>query len=365
MKVMAAVIREKSEPFTIEELDLDPPRQNEILVRIESVGLCHTDIMIQNNPIVLPAVLGHEGAGVVEQVGEQVTKVKPGDHVVLTFVSCGQCIHCQQGHPSYCLQAFTPTFSGIRPDGTTTLKKAEERIHGNFFGQSSFATHALVTERNVVKVRSDVELDILGPIGCGIQTGAGAVFNSLHVKVGSSIAVFGLGSVGLSAVMAANVSGCSTIIGIDINPERLKTAKFLGATHTINAEKDDPVSVIKEIFSYGVNYSIESTANPKVFRQAVDSLGRLGVCGLVGGAPLGTQVTFDMNSILFGRTIRGIIEGDSVPDFFIPQLVNLYLQGQFPIDHLITFYDLNQINQAADDLINGRVIKPVLRMKHV
>lgn len=362
MKVTAAVLREKSQPFVIEELELDSPRADEILVRIVAVGLCHTDLTIQHNPIVLPSVLGHEGAGVVEQVGAQVTKVKPGDHVVLTFVSCGHCINCQQGHPSYCLESFAPTFSGIRPDGTTTLKKGGERVHGNFFGQSSFSTYALVTERNVVKVRTDVELEMLGPLGCGIQTGAGAVFNSLHVKVGSSIAVFGLGSVGLSAIMASVVSGCSTIIGVDINPERMKLAESLGATHTIDPGKKNPVETIKKITAHGVHYSLESTAQPSVFRQAVDSLRRLGVCGLVGGAPLGTQATFDMNSILFGRTICGIIEGDSVPDFFIPQLINLYLQGNFPIDQLVTFYELDQINQAIEDARDGRVIKPVLRM---
>ncbi len=362
MKITAAVIREKSQPFMIEDLELDEPRPDEILVRIAAVGLCHTDLIIQNNPIVLPAVLGHEGAGVVEKVGQQITKVKPGDHVVLTFVSCGQCINCQQGHPSYCLRSFAPTFSGTRPDGSTTLRKANERIHGSFFGQSSFATYALVSERNVVKVRSDVELDILGPLGCGIQTGAGAVFNSLHVKVGTSMAVFGLGTVGLSAVMAAVVSGCSVIIGIDINSDRLKTAKSLGATHVIDANEEDPVAKIREVTNDGVDYSLESTADPKVLRQAVDSLHRLGVCGLMGGAPLGTQVSFDMNSILFGRTIRGIIEGDSVPDFFIPQLIELYRQGNFPFDRFITFYELDQINQAVEDSLNGKAIKPVLRM---
>lgn len=363
MKVRAAVIREKSQPFLIEELELDSPRQNEIIVRIAAVGLCHTDITMKNNPTMLPLVLGHEGSGVVEQVGEQVTRIEPGDHVVFTFASCGNCIHCQQGHPSYCLRACAPAFSGIRPDGTTILKKAGQPIQGSFLGQSSFATYALVTERNVVKVRSDADLELLGPLGCGIQAGAGAVFNSLHVKVGSSIAVFGLGSVGLSAVMAAAVSGCSTIIGVDINPARLEAAEFLGATHVIDAGRDDPVTLIRNISGCGVNYAIESTARPSVFRQALESLCRLGICGLVGGAPLGTQVTFDMNSILYGRTIRGIIEGDSVPDFFIPQLVDLYLQGQFPFDTLITFYDLDQINEAVEDLSCGRVIKPVLRMR--
>jgi aryl-alcohol dehydrogenase len=211
-------------------------------------------------------------------------------------------------------------------------------------------------------VSGDAPLEILGPLGCGIQTGAGAVLNTLHPKAGSSIAIFGTGSVGLSAIMAAVVVGCTAIIAIDINPARLKLAKELGATHTINPNETNPVEAIQEITGIGVNYSLETTGLPQVFRQAADSLALLGVCGLLGLAPLGTEVSFDMNNILFGRTIRGIIEGDSIPDLFIPKLIQLYLQGRFPFDRLISFYNLEQINQAAADSLQGTAIKPVLRM---
>ena len=364
MKITAAVVREKAQPFTIEELELDTPRADEVLVRIVATGLCHTDLVMRDQyyPVALPVVLGHEGAGVVEQVGDRVTKVKPGDRVVLSYLSCGHCVNCKKGNQAYCHQTFACNLSGTRLDGSTTLDKNGEVIRGNFFGQSSFATYALATERNVVKVREDVPLEILGPLGCGIQTGAGAVLNSLNAKAGSSIAIFGTGSVGLSAVMAALVAGCTTIIAIDINAERLQIAKELGATHIINPGETNPVEAIQQITDSGVNYSLETTGLPQVFRQAVDSLTLLGVCGLIGAAPLGTEAIFDMNTILLGRTIRGIIEGDSIPDIFIPQLIELYLQGRFPFDRLIRFYHLEQINQAAADSEQGRTIKAVLRM---
>jgi aryl-alcohol dehydrogenase len=364
LKITAAVVREKAQPFTIEELELDTPRADEVLVRIVATGLCHTDLLMRDQyyPVALPVVLGHEGAGVVEQVGDRVTKVKPGDRVVLSYLSCGHCVNCKKGNQAYCHQFFACNLSGTRLDGSATLHKNSEVIRGNFFAQSSLATYALATERNVVKVREDVPLEILGPLGCGIQTGAGAVLNSLNAKAGSSIAIFGTGSVGLSAVMAAVVAGCTTIIAIDINAERLQIAKELGATHIINPGETNPVEAIQQITDSGVNYSLETTGLPQVFRQAVDSLTLLGVCGLIGAAPLGTEAIFDMNTILFGRTIRGIIEGDSIPDIFIPQLIELYLQGRFPFDRLITFYNLEQINQAAADSEQGRTIKAVLRM---
>jgi aryl-alcohol dehydrogenase len=363
LKITAAVVREKAQPFTIEELELDTPRADEVLVRIVATGLCHTDLLVRDYyPVRLPVVLGHEGAGVVEQVGDRVTKVKPGDRVVLSYGSCGHCVNCRRGDLSYCNQFSICNLSGTRIDGSTTLHKDDEIIYGNFFAQSSFATYALAGERNVVKVREDVPLELLGPLGCGIQTGAGAVLNSLNVKVGSSIAIFGTGSVGLSAVMAAVIAGCTTIIAIDINPQRLQMAQEFGATHLIHAGETNPVEAIVQITNGGVNYSLETTALPQVFRQAVDCLARLGVCGLIGAAPLGTEVTFDMNSILSGRMIRGILEGDSIPDLFIPQLIELYVQGRFPFDRLIAFYNLEQINQAAADSEQGHTIKPVLRM---
>src|SRR5580693_4370229 len=208
---MAAVVREKGGRFALERVCLDEPRPDEVLVRIRGVGMCHTDLVARDQyfPVPLPAVLGHEGAGVVEAVGSAVTKVAPGDHVVLSFASCGACANCRQGAYAYCDDLYGRNFSGARPDGSRTCCDADgHRIGGSFFSQSSFATRALATERNVVKIPSDVPVELMGPLGCGIQTGAGAVMNALRPKAGESIAIFGAGSVGMAAALAARVVGC-------------------------------------------------------------------------------------------------------------------------------------------------------------
>jgi len=363
MKITAAVIREKSGPFSIEQLQLDEPKDDEVLVRIVGAGVCHTDLVCRDQyfPVPLPSVFGHEGSGVVEKVGARVKKVQPGDHVVLSYLTCGSCSPCQTGQIGYCHNLYGANFIGTRMDGSHTLKKGKEVIYGAFFNQSSFASHALATERNVVKVRKDVPLEILGPLGCGIQTGAGAVMNSLHPYAGTSIAIFGTGSVGISAVMGAVVCGCTTIIAVDLKDERLRLAKQFGATHTVNAAQTDPVKAIQEITGTGVQYSLDMTGNPAATRQAVDCLTLTGTCGLVGVAPLGTETKIDMNSILFGRNLRGIIEGDSIPDIFIPRLIELYTQGRFPFDKMIKFYSLSDIQKAADDSEKGETLKAVVK----
>lgn len=363
MEINAAVVFEKSGRFSIERLQLCEPNDDEVLVRIAGTGVCHTDLGArdQHLPIPLPTVLGHEGSGIVEKTGKGVTKVKPGDHVVLSWGCCGGCSSCRAGKDSYCLNFFLYNFHGARPDGTTTMKKGVQVIHGSFFGQSSFADFALANERNVVKVRDDVPLEILGPMGCGVQTGAGAVMNTLQPRPGSSIAIFGTGTVGMSAVLGARVTGCTTIIAVDINPSRLETARELGATHTVNSAQTDPVKAIMDITGGGAEYTLECVGNPSVLRQAVDSLPVCGICGLLGVVAPGTEVALDMDRIMNGRTVKGIIEGDSIPDLFIPRLIELYKQGRFPFDRLIKFYPLKEINQAVEDMEKGRVIKPVLR----
>ncbi len=363
MEIRAAVVREKSGEFLLENLHLDAPRSDELVVRVVGVGVCHTDLVCRDQyfPVPLPCVLGHECSGIVESVGESVTKVKPGDPVALSYLSCGHCEPCLERSPSYCLDFYACNFSAARLDASTTLRNGDEVIHGNFFNQSSFATHALASERNTVKVPEDVPLELLGPLGCGIQTGAGAVMNSLNPRPGTSIAIFGCGSVGLASVMGATVAGCAAIIAVDPNHSRLELARELGATHAIDPTQDDPIGVIQQITQNGVHSSLECTGKPEVLRQAVDSLTLTGVCGLIGVSPLGTECPIDMNSILFGRCLRGIIEGDSVPDVFIPRLIELYKQGRFPFDRLITYYDFEDINQAVDDTEQGKVIKAVLR----
>ena len=362
MKITAAVIREKGDVFTLEEMDLAAPRADEVLVRMVGVGICHTDLVCRDQyyPVPLPCVFGHEGSGVVEQVGDAVTKLKPGDHVVLSFDTCGTCPNCNTAQGAYCHNLYESNFLGTRPDGTSALSQNGDTIHGHFFNQSSFATHAITSESNTVKVDNNAPLEILGPLGCGIQTGAGAVMNALQPPAGSSIAIFGAGSVGLSAVLAAVAVGCSTIIVVDVIEERLAKAKQLGATHSVHAQQTDPVEQIQQITGFGANYSLECTGLPAVTRQAVDCLTLTGVCGQIGVAPLGTEVTLDLNNIMFGRTLRGIIEGDSIPDQFIPTLVALHQQGKFPFDKLIDKYPFSEINKAVSDTEEGKVVKAVL-----
>jgi len=284
MEIEGAVVFEKAGRFCTEQLSLSDPLETEVLVRIVATGICHTDLAArdQHIPVPLPGVFGHEGAGIVEKVGRRVNKVKPGDHVALSWLCCGTCPSCKSGNDPYCVNFLPLNFAGARADGTTTLRKANEVIHGNFFGQSSFANFVLADERNVVKTPEDVPIEILGPLGCGVQTGAGAVMNTLRPRPGSSIAVFGVGPVGMSAVLAAVVCGCTTIIAVDIKEERLKKAKELGATHTVNASETEPVEAIKQITNGGPDFSLECVGNPSVLRQAVDCLPLLGVCGLLG-----------------------------------------------------------------------------------
>jgi aryl-alcohol dehydrogenase len=364
MKIKAAVVREKSGPFVIEEIELDDPRDDEVLVRVVGCGVCHTDLICRDQylPVALPAVFGHEGSGVVEKVGSRVKKVAPGDHVVMSYLSCGTCPACSKGIPSHCATWFSLQFGGARADGSVTMRKSGETIHGSFFGQSSFASYALANERNVVKVRKDVPLEMVGPFGCGIQTGAGGVINSLKARPGSSIAIFGTGSVGLSAVMTAVLCGCTTIIAVDINEGRLTTARNFGATHTVNSSHANPVEEIQRMTGGGVEYALECAGIPKVLRQAVDCLAWGGVAGLIGAARAEAEVSLDMITLLNGRTVLGVVEGDSIPDIFIPQLIDLYMQGRFPFDKMLKFYPFDRINDAAEDSEKGKTIKAVVRM---
>lgn len=365
--ITAAVARGPSQFFSLETLRIDEPRPDEVLVRVVATGICHTDLVFHSAGVpAAPAVLGHEGAGVVERVGSAVRKVKPGDHVVLTYASCGGCPNCQRARQSYCASFIALNLTGLRtPDCSSPLSTLDgQRVHGAFFGQSSFANYAMASERNVVKVPEDVPLEILGPLGCGIQTGAGTVLNVLKATPGSRIAVLGAGTVGLSAVMAAKVVGCSEIIAIDINTERLALARELGATHCIDGSQVDAVLAVRELTGDGVQYSVECTGSANVLRQAVEMLRPTGECGFVGASAPGAKVELDMRTLLMGRTLRGVIEGDSIPDLFIPELISLWRQGRFPFDRLCSFYELADINQAIEDTHNGAVIKPILRMPH-
>lgn len=365
MKVQAALVRDKAAPLVLETLELESPRDDEILVRVVATGICHTDIAARDGllPTPWPVVLGHEGAGIVERVGRNISTVAPGDKVVMTYDTCGHCPACMAHAQSYCHAFFPLNFSAARADGSSALSSDGQPVHSHFFGQSSFATHALCHERNVVKVPADAPLEKLGPLACGIQTGAGAVMNALKVAAGSSFAVFGAGSVGLSAVMAARVVGATSIAVVDVNDARLELARSLGATHTFNPQRDDVTAGLRATTGYGLHYALDTTGIAKVIRQAVDSLAPRGTCGILGASAPGSEIVLDEVAFMsYGRRLMGIVEGESTPATFIPLLIELHRQGRFPFDRLIRFYPFEEINQAIADSLDGSTVKAVVRM---
>lgn len=366
MTIRAAVVRSPHSPMIFEELTLESPRDDEVLVRIVATGVCHTDMAMRDQvfPVPQPIVLGHEGAGIVIEVGRSVRKVRPGDSVVMTYLSCGHCANCYTARCSYCHQFFACNFAGARTDGSTALRAQDEPIHSHFFGQSSFATHALCNQRNVIPVTTDVPLELLGPLACGIQTGAGAVMNALGVRHGDSLLVFGTGSVGLSAIMAARLCGATSIIAVDLRDERLALARELGATHAFNPATVDLGPAISRVAPAGVQYALETTGSPRVIRTAVEALAPLGVCGLLGASPAAAEIDLNIAHLMTaGRSVRGIIEGDSVPEIFIPTLIELFRQGRFPFDRLLRFYPFDSLNEAIHDSETGGAIKAVVQME--
>jgi aryl-alcohol dehydrogenase len=363
--ITAAVVERGGAPFDLQSVELSSLQADEVRVRIVASGICHTDLLIRDGsfPTPMPVVLGHEGAGVVEEVGAAVTRVKVGDHVASTYASCGGCRMCDVGHPFHCTEFFERNFLATRADGSTAISRDGAPVHSHFFGQSSFATGAVIPERSVVAIPDDVPFELVAPFGCGVQTGVGGVMNVLRPLPNSSIAIFGAGGVGLPAVMAAVIVGCSPIISIDVRPGRLALAQELGATHVVNAAEVDPVEAIRELVAGGVEASLETSGVPGVLRQAVDVLGPNATCGLIGAPPLGTEERLDVNEVLsVGRGIKGIVEGHSVPQVFIPKLIELWRAGRLPVERVVRAYDFDQINQAADDALAGEVVKPVLRM---
>ncbi len=364
MQIKAAVINNKGEDFAIDNIELDPPKTGEVLVRMVASGICHTDMNVKNQThrVPAPAVLGHEGSGIIEEIGPGVTDFEVGDHVVLGFASCGSCRNCLQARPYACARHAELNFGGKMEDLTSRLHRGDQPL-SNFFGQSSFASYSVLNARNAIKVPKDVDIALLGPLGCGLMTGAGTVFNRLQPSPGSTICVIGAGAVGLSAVMAANIVGCGKIIAIDVHENRLQLARELGATDTINAgDTPDIVSAIRSLTDGGVEFAIEAAGHPALLRQAVDALAPLGTAIQLGGLPQGTQASIDSNDLRSkSKTVAGLVEGASVPRVLIPQLIEFYKAGKFSFDRLVTFYPFDDINQAGSDSHDGRVIKPVLR----
>lgn len=364
MQIQAAVVNTKGQDFELETIELDPPETGEVLVRMVASGICHTDVNVKNQThrVPAPAVLGHEGSGIVEEVGPGVTDLEVGDHVVLGFASCGSCRNCFRARPYACSRHAELNFGGKMDDLSHRLHRGEQPL-SNFFGQSSFATYSVVKSRNAIKVPKDVDLTLLGPLGCGLMTGAGTVFNRLQPEPGSIIAVIGAGAVGLSAVMAAAIVGCGTIISIDVHENRLQLARELGATHVINASKSsDLVAEIRTLTDGGTDFTIEAAGHPALLRQAVDSLAPLGTAVQLGGLPQGTEASIDSNDLRSkSKTVAGLVEGASVPRVLIPQLIDFYKAGRFAFDRLVTYYQFEEINKACQDAHDGKVIKPIVK----
>jgi len=366
MKVQAAVAVGAGQPFVLQTLDLDEPRDDEVLVRIAGVGVCHTDLVFREaGAIPAPAVFGHEGSGVVEKVGAKISKFAPGDRVAITFRSCGDCVRCGCGDAAYCLTMPQLNYAGMRPDGTRAFRADDGAAVGsNFFGQSSFATHALTYERNLVKIPDDLPLELMGPLGCGVQTGAGAVMRSMACEPGSSLLITGGGPVGLSAVMGAKIRRCATIIVVEPHAARRALALEFGATHVIDpAATPDLAAAVRAIIPDGVNYAFDTTGISALHAAALASLAPKGTLGIVGVAAPDTPLPGDINTVMtFGFTIRGIIEGDSDPGVFLPELLEYYRKGELPFDRMIRTWPFTQINEAIAAQHMGECIKVVLLM---
>ncbi|WP_159501377.1 NAD(P)-dependent alcohol dehydrogenase [Microbacterium sp. 18062] len=364
MNVKAAVVEELGKPLEIRQLQLDEPQANEVQVRIVATGVCHTDAVVRDGwmPTRPPIVLGHEGAGVVEKVGAGVDHLRPGDHVVLSVNSCGTCRSCLSGHPAACVNIFAHNFAGSRIDGTTAYSYADGTpVKSHFFGQSSFSERVNASVRSVVKIPEDFPLELAGPLGCGIQTGAGAVLNVLRPGPGGTFVVFGAGAVGLSALLGAVASRVGTIIAVDVNDDRLALATELGATHVINGMNEDAVARVLDLTGGGVQTALDTTGNARVFRQMIDSLAMSGHAGALGAAAAGSEGVIDLPGALArGIRITWIVEGDAVPQLFIPELIALHRAGDFPFDRLIKTYAFDDINTAFADSESGEALKPVV-----
>jgi aryl-alcohol dehydrogenase len=365
MKTEAAVARAPKAPLSLEQVDLAEPEEGELLIRLEACGICHTDIAMRDQvyPVPQPIVLGHEGAGIVEAVGAGVEQFSIGDHVVISFGVCDACRACISGARHYCDNFFALNFAGARLDGSTALRHGEEIIHSHFFGQSSFARHAIVRARNAVRIAESLSLEQIAPLACGIMTGAGAVMNVLQMAVGDSIAIFGIGTVGLSAVMAASASGANTIIAVDVNERRLPLAREVGATHLLNPMEESSLSkAIYEIEPGGVKFALDTTARAAIIEESVLGLSASGTCGLLGAFRPTDRLSLPASEVMTrGKRIRGIVEGEAEPTSFVPKLIELNQTGRFPYERLLAFYPFERINDAIHGSEAGEVVKAVIR----
>lgn len=361
MRTTVAVVNEQGGDFSLEEIDLDEPRADEVLVRMVATGLCHTDIHLKGflPGEMFPNVFGHEGAGIVEAVGPDVAGINVGDKVVLSFRSCRSCENCRNGLVGYCDSTLLLNYMGMRMDGTTTYSRDGAPVFGNFFGQSSLSARALAYADNCVVVGQDVDLVKVAPYGCGFQTGAGTVLNVLKPGPGDSLAVFGVGAVGLAALAAARHRGVGTLVAVDPLASRREAAAAYGALGVDPAAEESVVEKVKELTGGGASFAIDTTAISEVVKQAQQSLRVRGTLIALG---LGAEeYTIDAIDLLqTGKVIRASVEGDSDPQQMVPELIDLRAAGEFEVDALIATYPIARINDAVADVLAGKVVKPVL-----
>jgi aryl-alcohol dehydrogenase len=377
-RIRAAIAR-AGEPFTIEACELDEPGTHEVRVRIEACGICHTDLAAKDHGFgtPLPAVLGHEGVGRIEAIGAGVSGFELGDRVVISFGACGQCSSCREQMPAYCQHALDFNLFGRRLDGSSPISTispsspgspgspgspdANRPLTGHFFGQSSFATHAIASATNLVRVDAELSASAIAPLACGVQTGVGAVIDVLQASPADSLAIFGCGTVGLAAVMAASIVGCKRILAFDLLDARLELARELGATTTINSAHNDIAASLRELG--GLTLAFDNTGRAEVIEAGFAALRPRGRMVLAGVSPRGTSLRIDPNRIMGGgRSLRGTIEGDADPRRAIPRMLEWVRSGQLPVERLVTRYPFERINDAVEDMRAGRTIKPVLDM---
>jgi aryl-alcohol dehydrogenase len=361
-RARGAVLRSTGGAYSLETLTVRGPRPGEVLVRVVAAGMCHTDTLGRSGLLgedFLPAVLGHEGAGVVEEVGAGVTGVAPGDRVVLTFDSCGTCDGCLRGSPASCAEFEQRNLAGRAPDGGGSVTDADgAALTSRWFGQSSFAGYAVATARNVVRVPGDLPLELAAPLGCGVQTGAGAVLNVMRPSPGQSVVVLGAGAVGLSAVLAAKAAGAREVVAVDVVPARRELALELGADRVVDGADPDVAGAVAA-GGPGADFSLDTTGLAGVMATAVQVLRRPGLAVLVGA---GLDALTVHPASLAGRTVTYVYEGAALPQVFVPHLVDLWRAGRFPFDRLVRTYPLAGIDRAEADAAAGRTVKPVLLM---
>ncbi len=364
VQALAAVMPSANAAFELQEITVDDPRAGEILVDVKAVGICHSDLVMVSGAFgtAFPAVFGHEGAGVVLAVGEGVAKVTPGDKVLLTFSSCGECSRCRDADPSYCENFLALNMACARADGSTRLHHQDQSLADNFFGQSSFASRAIALERNVVKLDADADLAVLAPLGCSIQTGAGAVMRSLEAKPGQSLVVIGGGAVGLSAILGGRIAGCSPIILIEPQEGRRALGRDLGADHVLDPAAGDLAAAVRAILPGGADLIVDASGNAAAQAVALNIIANKGRLGLVG-LPAAIDATLPVPMVRWmsqGGTVRGIVEGDSDPDTFLPELIVHHREGRLPFERFVSTYDFGDINTAIADADSGKAVKVVL-----